>query len=203
MKLNDLYMKAFSAKSADKFLIKFADVLNEITILQPILNSNLLPTPKVSAICQVLWAEVEKQQSVKQLEKRQVEKEPKEPKESKPRIEMAYTVSIMVLGRFGKEEVGYNDKGKELTKEFPTMQSAQTWAENQMWDRGDAMYARMIANKLIGKNGAMVFNISRESAMYNKLKDKASPECKRVGTTSSTLGFVMKVRNDKSYFSRG
>ncbi len=202
MKLNDLYIKAFSAKSADKFLAKYIDVLNEITILQPILNSNLLPTPKVSAICQVLWAEVEKQQSAKQLIEKSP-KEPKEPKEPKPRIEMAYTVSIMVMGRFGKEEVGYNDKGKELTKEFPTMQSAQTWAENQMWDRGDAMYARMIANKLIGKNGAMVFNISRQSAMYNKLKDKGSPECKRVGTSSNTLGFVMKVRNDKSYFSRG
>jgi hypothetical protein len=202
MKLNDLYIKAVSAKSADKFLTKYADVLNQIAVIQPILQSNNLPTPKVSAICQMLWAEVEKEQAKKKSIAEQETCKEKEPKEAKVRELPNYTCTIIVQGNRGDEVVGVDAKGKELVRGFPNMQSAETWAENQMWDRADTLYAEVVANKLIGKNGPMVFKHMRSTAMFNKLKDKRGPECKKTATSSS-LSFRPKCTNDKVYFSKG
>lgn len=205
MNIQGLYNKAVTAKSADKFLTKYAEDLNKVEILKPILASSAFPTPKVNAICQTLWAILEKQQKEKATiaEQESAKAAKSEPKESAPKEPAAYTVTIFVQGVRGEAEVGLDDKGVELVKNCPTMQAAETWAENRMWDRGDALYAEVVANKLIGKNGAMVFKIDRQEAMFNKLKGKRPPECKKVGSTSGKLSFGVKVRNDHCHFSKG
>lgn len=204
MNIQGIYNKAVSAKSADKFLTKYAEDLNKIEVLKPILASDALPTPKVNAICQTLWAILEKQQKEKAtIAEKESAKAKSMPKESAPKEPAAYTVTIFVQGARGEAEVGLDDKGAELVKNCPTMQAAQTWAENRMWDRGDTLYAEVVANKLIGKNGAMVFKIDRQEAMFNKLKDKRGPECKTMGSKSGKLSFGVKVRNDHCHFSKG
>jgi hypothetical protein len=208
MNIQRLYNKAITATNAIKFLSTYADDLNKIDEIKPIMANNALPSPKVSAICQVLWALLEKQQMAKKTiaEQEAVKVAAKANKSKEVETDKAsYTVTIFVKGDSDTEvKVGYNDSGEELVKNLPTMQLAENWAENRLFDRYDALYAEIVAHKLVGKSGVITFKIDRQTALYNKLKIKPSPQCKRINYSDSfKLGFGMKVKNDRSYFSKG
>jgi hypothetical protein len=211
MNIQRLYNKAVRATNAVKFLSMYADDLNKIDEIKPIMANNALPSPKVSAICQVLWALLEKQQMAKKTiaeqEAAKIAAKANKSKEGETNSHKAsYTVTIFVKGDSDTEvKVGYNDSGEELVKNLPTMQLAENWAENRLFDRYDAVYAEIVANKLIGKSGVITFKIDRQTALYNKLKKtKRDPKCKHINYSNGfRLGFGMKVKNDHSYFSKG
>jgi len=189
--INKLWEKAYTAKSAVKFLEKHAEELNSLECCKTAMQMQILPTPKVDLICLMLKMEIER------LKALPVELKPEKPQKEKfVREKPKYQVEVTAVNNRGDEYI-------DECNDCHTMQSAQNWAANYMLDRGNTVYAIITATKLISKDGNMIkFKYTREEAMYEKLRGKKGPECKK-NPTSSSLSFRPKASGDKSYFSRG
>lgn len=206
--LNALWKKAFTAKSSIIFLKKNEEELSKVECLKDILASMVPEISKVGMICQNLKTELDRLGEAKKIlavekesakEKEEKEKKPKKPKACKI---PDYLVTIIVMNDRGEEVVGEHN-GEEMSYSAKSMQACETIADNRMWDRADALYAEVVANKLTGKNGALVFKIDRADSIARKLKTTRGPVCQRGGGSTSKLGFGVKVKEDRCYFSRG
>lgn len=201
-KINKLWEKAFTAKSAIKFLDKNAVALSELECTVDIMGLEIPPTEKVSMLCEVLQIELSRIQT-------EIANQPAKPeKVAKVKEQPPYTATIFCIDKRGDKVVGTRFDEKrgeevELIKSFKSMQAANTWAENAMWNRGDVVNAEIVAHKLIGKHGAMMFTMTREEAMFAKLRIKKGADCKTTASTTAALSFRPKAHEDRSYFSRG
>lgn len=94
---------------------------------------------------------------------------------------------------------------QEIQKEEPaifdadTYQAASRIADRKLSERGDSVYAT-IANTH-GKPITTI--IQRDDAIARMMARPKGPSTRNTASSSSTLGFGIKAKNDRSHFSRG
>lgn len=158
----------------------------------PILNKldqkEILPTPALDAIKAVVLGHMLAMQ-VKQAEETIAKGEATGT--SKPWTATIYNAKGEVCTRI-------NEKGKEedLSKTFDLSSDADRWVDRRLFDGASDWFG-------VIQGHGVESTIIREDAIARILKQKKGPATRKVGSTSSSLGFKAKAVQDRCYFSRG
>lgn len=186
MTLKGFVHKASSAKSAIGFLAAHADFIRQHDTLVPFLDSyekgKELATATLIQIRDLAFAKM-------------VDEEIEAARNRATNVREAkvktYTVTIITKDGEGKSEG------------FAMTQEAEGWADRRLFEDASALYAEVVSTH-IGKSGTPIkWQIMRQDAIARTLKSKGGPVMKSQSKTTSSLGFGVKVHNDRCSFSRG
>lgn len=186
MTLKGFVHKATSAKSAIGFLAAHADFIKANGSLAPLLTkyeegkeiaTNTLIMIRDLAFAAMVDDEIEaaRNRSTTVREKKV----------------KTYTVTIFTTDGEGKSEG------------FSMMQEAEGWADRRLVEDANALYAAVVSTH-IGKSGTPItWQVNRNDSMARVMREKRGPVMKVQSKTTSSLGFGVKVHNDRCSFSRG
>jgi hypothetical protein len=196
-------------------------------ILEAYENKEILPTPTIQACQQALFThmvesdahkarEATKAKAQEASKPKVVRKGDKEVKEVVPKGEYTITLMVKVYDRNGqnmKIEVGTVERKKfrevkkngikvlePYTEVVPAVwatddySAANRLADRRLFDRGDSVYAVIVNTQ--GKPIESI--IQRDDAIARVLKQPKGPAARTRGTSTKTLGFGVKAKNDRS-----
>lgn len=186
MTLKGFVHKASSAKSAIGFLAAHADFIRQHATLAPFLDSyeqgKELATATLIQIRDLAFARMVDDEIEAARTRATNVREPKV---------KTYTVTIMTKDGEGKSEG------------FAMMQDAEGWADRRMFEDASSLYAEVVSTH-VGKSGTPIkWQVMRQDSIARTLKGKGGPVMKSQSKTTSSLGFGVKVHNDRCSFSRG
>lgn len=219
--------------SAEGFLAAHWEFLQGQSYLAPILeayeNKEVLPTPTVQ-MCQaavlshILELEARKGTPKVKTENgnatkiiRRKKSEGNEVDESEvPKGRYQVTLMCKFYSRDGscKVDIGLVEKTRTIedsngvrtvTETEPaifhadTFQAASRMADRKLVDRGDSVYAIIVNTH----DRPIATHIQRDDAIARLMSPAKGPSVVRTGASTSTLGFGIKAKNDRSHFSRG
>jgi hypothetical protein len=186
-----------AAVSASAFLQQHRDWLmtGEIADLaRPILFrldcGTVMPTPALQEIAAACMGHL---MAVAALQIEQSIEKAEETKSSK-----AWTVSV--FDETGKIAVRLSDEGEaqELTKSFDLASAADRWADLRLFEGAAGWYAVITHSSL-----KVETIVQRDDALARILRTKLSPVCRGGSRSNQKLSFGVKVKEDRSQFSRG
>lgn len=187
MTLKGFIKKASAAKSAIGFISQYREYMltGELAPLtEPILvkldNHELLPTPALKDITDVVFAHMLAQESLKAQESLE--------KVSSPRSPKAVTATLL------------SPKGNELdSKGFDLSQEAERWLDRRLVESAPGCSGKILHSKV----KELTVEVSREDAFSRVYKERKMASHKKTGVSMSKLGFGVKVKNDRFHFSHG
>lgn len=199
-------------------------------ILESYENGEMLPTPTIQACQQVLFDHMVASDAAKakaatdEKAKRMstvIRKGDKVIKSSVPDKEYTITLMVKVYDREGKNMqimVGSVERKKfrevekngvkvlePYTEITPAVWGAETFneasrlADRRLFDRGDSVYAEIVNTQGV----PIKTTIQRDDAIARTMKQPKGPASRVKGSSTKTLKWVGKAKNDRASFSRG
>ena len=190
MSLKGFVRKATVAKSAIGFLDAQKEFIRQHSFLAPTLeqyeSGKVHATAALETIRDLAFVTMRDQE----IENARVRSQ-KEPNET-----VAKPYTVILFHKDGSQIVEGDSES------FDLLQKADGWADRRLVADASTVHAEILTT-MIGKNNQPIkFMVMRQDAIARMLKAKRGPVTKG-GTTSSSLGFKPKVKNDVSHFSRG
>lgn len=199
-------------------------------VLEAYDNGEMLPTPTIQACQQVLFDHMVASDAAKAKAATDakaakantvIRKGDKVIKSSVPSKEYTVTLMVKVYDRNGenvKIEVGTVERKKfrevkkagqtilePYTEITPAVWGAETFneasrlADRRLFDRGDSVYAEIVNTQGV----PIKTTIQRDDAIARTMKQPKGPASRVKGSSTKTLKWVGKAKNDRSSFSRG
>ena len=163
-------------------------------ILAKLDSRELLPTPALKEITSVVFAHMMAQESVK------AEESIAKAREAKPKTEKRVVATVYTA----RGEIAVDAQGKELQQGFDLGQDAERWADRRLVESAPDCICKIVHTTVKDRNGnPMVAEVTREEAYSRLYKGRKMASHKKVGVSMSRLGFGVKAKNDRFYFSRG
>lgn len=190
MTLKGFVHKASSAKSAIGFLAAHADFIRQHATLAPFLDNyekgKELASPTLIMIRDLAFARMVDD-----------EIEAARTRATNVRTPKIKTYTVTIIHSHGNGVVAGKSEGFEM------MQEAEGWADRRLFEDASSLYAEVVSTH-IGKSGVPIkWQVMRQDSIARTLKGKGGPVMKSQSKTTSSLGFGVKVHNDRCSFSRG
>jgi len=195
--------KASGKVSADAFLATHkawleTGELAEFTapILRAVDEKELMPTPALHAITQVVFDYMMEKENTKA---ENALLNPKASAKPKPWIATIYNAKGEIQSR--TKEDGTEE---DLQKGFDTTSLADGWTDRRLFDGSSDWYGVVSHTTIINRHGdPLSTTIMRDDSIARILKQPKSAVCKVQSKTTSKLGFGVKAGNDRAVFSKG
>ena len=196
--------KANGRVSAEAFLVAHREWLTTgelanatMPILVKLDSKEILPTPALDEIKEIVLAHHIKTELQKAKAAMQKQTEPKALK----------AWQATVYNQDGSIALGWKvtkdpDTGKEsgewvdLQQDFDMAQDAEGWADRKLFDAAPDSYAE------VNGHGTSV-RVERKDAIARILRKKKGPVSHTRGASTSSLGFGVKAKQDTAHFSKG
>lgn len=186
-----------AANSAIGFLAAYKEYLlkGEVSyataeIMEKVDSGELLPTPALAEIKQVVLAHIIESDRIKAEES--IEKSQNPSDNGKPFIAIIFDSTGSVCTR-----VKDDGEVEELVKRFDLPQQAERWIDRRLFD-GCVDWEGEIHN-----HGKLYDAIARLDSIARILKKPGRPALKAQKRSTSRLGFGVKASQDRSHFSHG
>lgn len=187
--------KLATCKAAEGFLSQYREYLltgELFSLTSPIVarvdSGNLLPTPAVEELTQVVFAHVKAvDMAAAEASLNRV------PSESSPRGTSKPVVATI-----------YDAQGNELESQgFDLGQRAMGWVDRHLTAQSPDCIGKVVHTKVLIKGLPMEEIVTREDAYYRLYPRQKGPFMKRLPTSVSSLKGRMKVSQSRSSFSHG
>lgn len=168
-------------------------------ILLQVDSKELMPTPALERIKEVVLAHHLADEIRIAQEKMEKADEPGEGKSSKPYLAIIWNSKGEI-----QQAVDANGKMKDLRQSFDKSTQAESWVDNRLFHGASDLFGTIEATKLFKQDGSVfTATVLRVDAIGRVLKVPKGPVMKARPKSTGKLGFGVKCKPSHASFSRG
>lgn len=166
-------------------------------ILRKLDDKELLPTPALSQIKEVVLAH-HLAEEVRKAEESMA-------RADQPKVRKNYVVTVYdAKGEIQTRKNANTGEDIELRETFDLSTQAEGWADRRLFDGASDWFAVIESTKMFREDGSpLATTILRDDAIARILRVKKGPVMKSKPQSTSKLSFGVKAKGDHFQFSRG